>query len=248
MAAVEVNHQANYGHAMKIVRAALLPSMMRIMELRREVTRVKKEHYQNEKEAYARRAKLNDNLRAAGPLVIIESKTVGMMLKNLGSIKAITRKNLKNWTIWEKLQLSSIDCARQQFRLKNDAPFIYWIWSNASTEVQELAPDSRPEVNEHLKVDEYLKKFKKTLRPDGHTGMTRYNFQNDKQKPDESPVAYWQRLSMLYDELECQDEKFFVEIFTNGLYNELVSEEFIRKGATTKEEVERWWWERWPTW
>ena len=68
MAAVpgEIDHQANYAHAMKIARAALLPSMMRIMELRREVTRVKKEHYQNEKEAYTRRARLNENLRAAG--------------------------------------------------------------------------------------------------------------------------------------------------------------------------------------
>ena len=235
----EIDHQANYAHAMKIARAALLPSMMRIMELRQILARVTKEHHQNEKEAHTRRARLNEMLKATGPVAVSENKTVGMMLRNLGSIKIITRKNLKNWTIWEKLQLSQIDCVRRNFTLqgpKADAPFIYWIWSNASAEVQELAPGSRPEANETLTVKEYLEQFKKTMRPEGPTGMARYHFQNEKQKPDESPVAYWQRLGLLYDELNSRDEKFFVEIFTIGLCNNLVRDEFIRKGATTKEE------------
>ena len=124
-----------------------------------ELQRMKEEQFKCQVSASRHRFQISRNLNSAEQPHGHENKSVAIMLKNLGTVKAITRATLKDWKIWERSLLTLIDCARKQFQLRNDVQFLYWIWSNASIGVQELAPQCRPELHANLTVGEYLKMF-----------------------------------------------------------------------------------------
>jgi len=156
-----------------------------------------------------------------------ENQDIVTMLKNMGPVTQLTKANLGNWLMWERSLKTLIHTTRGAFTLTGDGQFIFWIWSQVSIEIQELADNCRPALLQTKTVDTYFLLLKNTLRPTGHSAMPRFNFLQAKQKLDKTVVAYWQRLSLLSEDADFVDDRIFIETYLKGLLSTYVQAEMI---------------------
>ena len=115
-----------------------------------------------------------------------------LLLSRPGQLEMLTKANLANWLIWEKSLLSIISLIEVSFPVGHDKEIIYWVWDQIHMEVQELAMQVRPSINQGISLVDFLKLLKSILRPARHHSMPRFQFTCCKQAANETRVAYWQ--------------------------------------------------------
>ena len=165
-------------------------------------------------------------------------KKIGLshkMLHSSGKLTTLTRKNLSSFKTWELDVNSKVARVEKEYGIPCQTVVNNWIWGSIGPELRASCSQLTPNKHEATKTQEYLDLIKKAVEPDGPPGLARWSFTNFKQN-DLEVIQYWHEAVHKYEQMDVDDNRLFVETFTNGLSNEGMKDDLIAMRPTNPQD------------